>query len=385
MEKEEAVSLRQAMEDMDLQEKQQKGPTPEGETPEDKRLYEAALNEAAELVWQHQHPGKVPEPGAPYRYKPHMRKNSYAHARTASAGLYGTDVAPTGLARDPSMRSFSGSSSNSDGVGSTRGRPSFASSRQTSRTREPGRGSLESQRETVEPRPLKSYGAISGAPPAAQGSRRRSSMKRNISGEIEKPFSGDQIWEEPDSQSPEGSATGSQDSTTQPLRAKPRNPLNRVQFATELHGARPMNAPKINKFEIHRNPPTQSRNPEYTTSHGAATPPKLDNVPRKHGMEIRSEDIRQATSMKLKDRSSKLPTPSAVSDSPGRPIKSRDSAGAATARRRPQSPAESSASSRNSRRKTSLLSLLRRILHPRLRPRHRRRAAHGQPQPLVAT
>ncbi|KAK0656416.1 hypothetical protein B0T16DRAFT_343402 [Cercophora newfieldiana] len=321
MEKEEAVSLRHAMQDMDLKDKAEKSPAAEEESPEDRRLYEAALDEAAELVWQHQNPGKVPQPGAAYRYKPHMRKNSYAHARTASAGMYGGDVAPTGLARDPSMRSVSGSSNDSDGPGSTRSRSSFASSRQTSGAR----GSLESQRRAVpESRPPKSYGSISGMPSAAPGGRRRSSLKRNISGEVQKPFSGDQIWEEPDGSSPGRPNASGQDNTTQPLRVKPKNPLNRVQFAPELHGARPQPTPKLDKYEIYRNPPTQTRNPQYTTNSGADTPPKLDNVPRKHGMEIRGEDIRQATSMKLKDRSSKLPTPSAVSDTPGRPIVSFD-------------------------------------------------------------
>lgn len=40
----------------------------------------------------------------------------------------------------------------------------------------------------------------------------------------------------------------------------------------------------------------------------------------REGMEIRSDDIRAATSKKLKDRSSKLPMPTAVSDRTGRPI-----------------------------------------------------------------
>jgi len=324
MEKEEAVSLRQAMQDMDLKDKSGKDAAPEEESPEERRLYEAALDEAAELVWRHQNPGKVPQPGAAYRYKPHMRKDSYAHARTASAGMYGNDVAPTGLARDPSMRSVSGSSAGSDGPDSAPSRSSFGSSRQASGAREPGRGSSESQRRALpESRTPKSYGAISGASSAAQGGHRRSSLKRNISGEVQKPFSGDQIWEEPNGYSSGGSNVPGQVSSTQPLRAKPKNPLNRVQFAPELHGARPL-APKVDKYEIYRNPPTQTRNPQYTTNNGTETPVNLDNVPRKHGMEVRSDDIRQATSMRLKDRSPKLPTPSAVSDSPGRPIVSFD-------------------------------------------------------------
>ncbi|KAK5652601.1 hypothetical protein OQA88_10362 [Cercophora sp. LCS_1] len=324
MEKEEALSLRQAMEDMDLKDKiDTSKPSPDGESADDKRLYEAALNEAAELVWQHQHPGKVPQPGAPYRYKPHMRKDSYAHARTASAGMYGSDVAPTGLARDPSMRSVSGSSTDSEGQGSARSRPSFASSRHTSGVGELGCGNLEGHRGSS-----KSYGAVSGGPAPMQGGRRRSSLKRNISGEVEKPFSGDQIWEEPDDQSPRGSLGSGQESSAQPLRAKPKNPLNRVQFAPEVSSGpdtAPTSPPKlVSKYEIHRNPPTQTRNPQYTTNHKPELFGARDNVQRKHGMEVRSDDIRQATSMRLKDRSPKLPTPSAVSDNPGRPIVSFD-------------------------------------------------------------
>ena len=329
MEKEEAFSIRQAMEDMDLKEKtgQHTSNGPVGESADDKRIHEAALEEAAELVWQHQNPGKVPQPGAPYRYKPHMRKNSYAHARTASAGLYGNDVAPTGLARDPSMRLVSGSSTDSDGPGSTRGRASFASSHQPG-VKESGRGSLEGQSGKVSgPRNPKSYGSISGGSAAqVQTSRRRSSLKRNISGEVQKPFSGDQIWEEPDSPAPKQGQGSAQDNSVQPLRLKPKNPLNRVQFAPEAPtpDTPPAAAPKLSKHEIHRNPPSQSRNPGYTTNNRHGAPAPDDDVPRKHGMEIRSDDIRQATSMKLKDRSSKLPTPSAVSDNPGRPIVSFD-------------------------------------------------------------
>ncbi|EDN10332.1 predicted protein [Histoplasma mississippiense (nom. inval.)] len=53
--------------------------------------------------------------------------------------------------------------------------------------------------------------------------------------------------------------------------------------------------------------------------------PKGDDTPQtKDGKEIRGDDIRAATSMRLKDRSSKLPMPTVVSDRPGRPIVSFD-------------------------------------------------------------
>lgn len=327
MEKEEAVSLRQAMEDMDLRDQpKQEVDGHDSETSEEKRIYNAALDEAAELVWQHQNPGKLPQPGAAYAYKPHLRKHSYAHARTASAGLYGNDVAPTGLARDPTSRSVSGSSSDSDGLASVRSRSSFSSSRQAS-----GRPSLERPGQPLsDKRTPKSYGSVSGNASMTHQKIRRSSLKRNISGEIQKPFSGDQIWEEePDGRTSTTSDDSTLTGTAQPLRTKPKNPLNRVQFAPGVPpvvDASPPPPPSkvVSKVEIHKNPPSQSRNPGYTMNRRSESPLERDSVPRKHGMEIRSEDIRQATSMKLKDRSPKLPTPSAVSDNPGRPIVSFD-------------------------------------------------------------
>ncbi|KAL2128035.1 hypothetical protein VTI74DRAFT_9823 [Chaetomium olivicolor] len=387
MEKEEAVSLRRAMEDMDLKYKTKAAKDGEAESDEEKRIYNAALDEAAELVWQHQNPGKLPQPGAPYRYRPHLRKNSYAHARTASVGRYGSDVAPTGLARDRHSSSPSGSSSEDDGPESVAGRPSFASSCQTS-SREPAARPLPTTPGTS--RNTKSYGDISTEPGSATPGRSRSRQKRNMSGEVaQKLFSGDQIWEEPDSEmsgQPQGSA---RNETANPLQPKTKDPLNWLQSTLKAAAETktdPAPSPEkvVSKYEIHRNPPSQSRNPQYTTNPRVATlSVQREDVPRKHGMEIRSDDIKQATSMKLKDRSSKLPTPSAVSDSPGRPIKSPDSGKEAPATRPASPPVGSASSSHGSKRKRSLLSLLRAILRPRRR-RHggHRSAAHNPLRPV---
>ncbi|KAI0011256.1 hypothetical protein F4779DRAFT_573995 [Xylariaceae sp. FL0662B] len=313
MEKEEAFSLHQAMDAMDL-----KGQEKDGDKMQDddeSRIYNAALDEAAELVWQHQHGVKHPEPGAPYRYKPHLRKNSYAHARTASAGRYGNDIGATGLARD-SIRSFSPSSSGSD-------RASSPGSR---------RESMDQQRNfSTGSSKAKSYSALGGPPRASSASRRLSSMKRNISGEIERPFSGDQIWEEPESSAPERNPRQPRqprmpaDVQAQALK-KTRNPPNKVQFASESDSdsATAPVSKRVSIVEIHKNSPTQSRNPNYTMNSPSDSPRTSQDTPKKNGMEIRSDDIKQATSMRLKDRSVKLPTPSAVSDSPGRPIVSFD-------------------------------------------------------------
>ncbi|KAK4154026.1 hypothetical protein C8A00DRAFT_33201 [Chaetomidium leptoderma] len=321
MEKEEAVSLRRAMQDMDLKDPPQQGKDGDDENDDDKRIHGAALDEAAELVWQHQNPGKLPQPGAPYRYRPHLRKNSYAHARTASVGRYGSDVAPTGLARDPRSRSVSGSSTEGDSPGSVAGRPSFASSRQAP-SMESGVGMAHNPAAPV--RDPKYFGDIPTGPRSAPSGRSRSRPKRNISGEVHKPFSGDQIWEEPDNETSGQRQGSAPEDTVNPLRPRPRDPFNRIRYTptgSKANSSTPSAEKAVSKSEIHRNPPSQSRNPQYTTSSRAVTPPvQREDVPRKHGIEIRSDDIRQATSMKLKDRSAKLPTPSAVSDRPGRPI-----------------------------------------------------------------
>jgi hypothetical protein len=318
MEKEEVVSLRQAMHDMDMKDSPGKA-----EESSDQRLYKAALQEASELVWQHQNPQARPPPGAPYRYKQHLRKNSYAHARTASSGRYGDNILPSGLARDPTSRSVSGSSTGSDPYSSARSRSSIGSTGPRDSLEETGRPSGEQK-------PTKSYGALNGPPISINNHRRRSSMKRNISGEIERPFSGDQIWEEPETARPQQALSAlPMSDEVQPLRIKPKDPMNRVQFAPDVPmpdspEVKPAN--RLHRAEIHRNPPSQSRNPQYRHNlppvEGLS--PKQPSVTRKNGMEVRSEDIRDATSMRMRDRSPKLPTPSAVSDSPGRPIVSFD-------------------------------------------------------------
>lgn len=302
------------MEDKDARD----SPSP---TSDEERIYQAALDEAAELVWQHQHGVKPPEPGTPYRYKQHLRQNSYAHARAASAGLYGDEIEPSGLARDSvsrsASRSVSGGSDSSNG--------SMSKSRKSPT-------SPEASRSVSPPKQSKPYVGLPGSSRVAMSHRRRSSTKRKSSGS--KPFSADQIREEPEGASSERSSSPNKDEApaTEGLRSKHRSPFNRVSFAPESppsssdSPAHP--TAKVHRYDIHRNAPSQSRNPLYTTNTSAERPstpevPKKD-VPKKHGMEIRSDDIRQATSMRLKDRSPKLPTPTAVSDRPGRPIVSFD-------------------------------------------------------------
>ncbi|KUJ20265.1 uncharacterized protein LY89DRAFT_715694 [Mollisia scopiformis] len=335
MEKEEAVSLREAMEDMDLKKQE-----------EEARLHTAAQDEASELVWQHQHPTAAISPDAPYRYNDHLRKNSYQHARTQSVGRYGGIGMVTGLARNIAPRSVSGGSSSSGGMASQRGRMSGDFSDKGSRperTLSPETtGQISAEFSAEGGSSKKSYGSMSNSNRPQGSSRRKSSGKRNVSGELAGMFTGEQIWEEPEQESDESAGRGRTQNTSDipaPLRIKPRNPLNRVQFAHEMAPRSSSTPPepikRLSTSEIHRNPPTQSRNPDYTAnsllpapvaSETKSVPPEeVPTVPMKDGLEIRSDEIRQATSMRLKDRSPKLPTPTVVSDKPGRPIVSFDS------------------------------------------------------------
>ncbi|KJZ79097.1 hypothetical protein HIM_01248 [Hirsutella minnesotensis 3608] len=293
MEKEEAVSLREAMQEMDIREAGK-----EGSEDDESRLYNAALDEAAELVWQHQNGVRPPQPDGPYRYKPHLRRNSYAFARTASASGRGEDFVPSGLGRDVVSRSVSVSSTDSNGS-----------------SHSPRKSGKATQAAENTGKATKSYGTV------GQG-RRRTSLKRDISGEIERPFSGDQIWEEPEASSSTSKAPSAGRASPDKLNSKTQSPFNRTRL--ESSRGRSGFSKSLNQVEIHRNPPSQSRNPLYTTNPPTSNPEPHVPVPRKNGVEVRSDDIRAATSRRLKDRSVRLPEPTAVSDSPGRPIVSFD-------------------------------------------------------------
>ncbi|KAG9248376.1 hypothetical protein BJ878DRAFT_549279 [Calycina marina] len=322
MEKEEAVSLRDAMEDMDFKKQE-----------EEERLFNAAQEEASELVWQHQNPVPAINPHAPYGYKDHLRKNSYQHARTQSAGPYTGVGVTTGLGRDV-PRSVSGGSTNNLEMmshsrvssGSSEG-SEFGSSKATESI---PRSSVESTRNLASLKSRKPHGSITKNNRPEGARRIRSSGKRNISGELSVPFTGEQIWEETEEESTARGRSTEAQVISPPLRVKARDPLNRVQFVQDIgrSSSTPAEPTKtLYRSEIHRNPPSQSRNPAYMANSTSPNKPAEVEAPvvqTKDGLEIRSEEIRQATSMRLKDRSPKLPTPTVVSDKPGRPIVSFD-------------------------------------------------------------
>jgi len=142
----------------------------------------------------------------------------------------------------------------------------------------------------------------------------------------------DHIYEEPNDPVKE-TAEAKPDfsrSDSSALQNKPRNALPLAKKPLPWLRDRKSNGSvrdKISQFDIHKNSPSQSRNPSYIRNAPApSSPPTQEQppVPMREGKEIRSDDIRAATSKRLADRSEKLPMPTAVSDRFGRPIVSFD-------------------------------------------------------------
>ncbi len=324
MEKQEARSLREALEDMDLQ--------------DEERLHAGAQQEASELVWQHKNPSASHRnPGAPYSYTEHLKKR--AHAESESVGQYGELGSGQG-SEQTGHRSVSDSSKSpkSDSNMSNASRKSSGSSVEVRKANVDA---------TIKGHPLwdspqkKFYMNLPFQLPSSlkSGHRRTSGPKlRKSSGGLFRNPS-DKIYEEP-----EDNKRGPGDGVTKgitviaPLKPKARNSISQVQTASQPV-LRSATAPieeskKLSRFEIHRNPPSQSRNPSYLQNPLPPTPPDSGTgsdhdgdvvVPgKKDGIEIRSDEIRAATSLRMKDRSPKLPSPTVVSDQKGRPIVSFD-------------------------------------------------------------
>ncbi|KAF4981463.1 hypothetical protein F66182_17162, partial [Fusarium sp. NRRL 66182] len=161
-------------------------------------------------------------------------------------------------------------------------------------------------------------GRVNFALPSEDGSpeaHRVAPRTRTVSNESSKGIfrnPKDSIYEEPEDSSMQTDDHTSYANVRSALKVKPRNSL-------------PQGA----------NPPVRTRNPLYTTNaplqpnqeskkKDDAEQQEEEEVRTKDGKEVRSDDIRAATSMKLKDRSEKLPMPTAVSDRLGRPIVSFD-------------------------------------------------------------
>ncbi|KAF7185007.1 LIM domain-containing protein C4F6.12 [Pseudocercospora fuligena] len=339
MQKQESKSLRQALQDMDLREEQ--------------KMHAAARDEAAELVWKHQNPEAA---DGPYRnpdlkdYRSHLRKGSYSRTFSQGSG--------SGSQRSASDGSQSSNPASGDGSASIEPRKYVI----------PRKVSPPSNEVSVPKKRRESNGksydqiASSVAQDIAVAHRRVSSGSKRapiriMSGEKKKfMHPDDRIWEDPEEgQSPAKSKAPTiiQEERRESVPAAPsqhvpsyirKNPFARVRAHVDrmersnsaptlqtLPGAR---SPRHDRVEIHRNPPSQSRNALYTSNEPLSLPPTPPRdtghdaedeiapkrTPTKNGIEIRGDDIRSATSKSRRDYSPALPRPTVVSDKPGRPI-----------------------------------------------------------------
>lgn len=302
-EKEESHQLREALEEIDQQD-------------EETRIYLAAQQEAADLVWKHCNPKAAEgEKVAAYRNPDLPKKEqitrrlhgsqselnqSFRHSRSGSIEpMQPGHSRSNSLAHEYTKR---GSIGSSNLAGSPR--------QQTT--------SVMEQSKRFEDQEKKS--------------RRRSGGRLVSNGSSKGVFKNpeDQIYEEPGELVQQPISEAPEESTKLALRTKNRNSLPRTP--RPLPG-KPLDdeigdKPKIDRYEIYRNPPTQSRNASYLAND---TPPRqpetvceLPSEGFSPQIEMRDDDIRAATSMRRKDRSPNLPTPSAVSDRFGRPIVSFD-------------------------------------------------------------
>ena len=315
VEQDEARAIRVAMEDLDL--------------AQEEKLFEAARDEAAELVWKHCNPQAAENnPNAPYSYPGLAKKGSAPRSRSVEPKDQDLQRANSKLRKRHSMSSAaSGSRSSSLQSNGQGGSTDTSASNKTS--------SSTKGKKDESPALAK---AISDLPDFKQR-RRSSGPRRTTSGSLfQNP--NDQIYEEPEEEAPSAPAPKPAiTATAEPPKADKlplgirRNPFMRFQSIKGNPMMRSNTDPtmaskRLDRYEIQRNPPTQSRNAAYTLNSGEAKPAELakadvENVPEvkmKDGKEIRSDELRAATGFRLKDRSPKLPTPTAVSDAPGRPI-----------------------------------------------------------------
>lgn len=324
-EQDEARAVRVAMEKLELA----------GE----EKLYDAARDEAAELVYKHRHPNAADNaPNAPYAY-PGLRKKGTERSRSVEREEPDLQRKNSKLRKRHSMGSTTSGGSRSSSLQSNSGLNGSDSS--TQGIEAPSRpGSKDSSKTGGKVSEISSTlkKAISDLPDFKHR-RVSSGSRRKASGSL---FSNpnDQIYEEPEEEVPLAPAPTPAVETPTPAKlplGMRRNPFMRFQSIKGNPMVRSNTDPvmgnkRLDRYEIQKNPPSQSRNAGYTLNSSAAKPAvekkdDAENEPEikmKDGKEIRSEELRAATGFRLKDRSAKLPTPTMVSDSPGRPIVSFD-------------------------------------------------------------
>ncbi|MCJ1273660.1 hypothetical protein MMC21_001453 [Puttea exsequens] len=314
MERQEARSLREALEDMDMR--------------DEAKLQVAAQDEASELVLQHQKDGSTAKsPYQPYNYRAHLEKG--AHARSQSVGWHSVD------GHNPGKRSVSDGSNSSNNSKRSPGSqcPANISFDTFKRTAESDAGASRGHVQWDSPQKRAYMSLISAGSPINISGRRRSSgpRARHPSGGLFRNPD-DKIYEEPDNTTITATVAGSHTSKIPgPLMKKSRNAVPDSSTLRQRWERSRVSSdevkPRFHRSEIHKNPPSQSRDPSYTRNETPQTPVHTsqiqsdqDSRSTREGREVRSDDIRAATSKPMRDRSPKLPSPTVISDRPGRPI-----------------------------------------------------------------
>ena len=320
-EQDEARAVRRAMEELDL--------------AQEEKLFEAARDEAAELVYKHRNPDAPGTgPGAPYAYPGLAKNGSTQRSRSVEPKEQDLQRANSKLRKRHSIGSSTSGSRSSSLQSNGPGNSSDSSVKTNGAIgSSPTKVGFNMIGKAAEPSALAK--ATSDLPDFKNG-RRSSGSRRTISGSLFKNPN-DQIYEEPEEEVPVAPAPTPVVAEPTKLEKLPlgvrRNPFMRFQSIKGNPMTRSNTDPilltkRFDRYEIQKNPPTQSRNAAYTLNttlakSGEDRTSNVENEPdvkMKEGKEIRSDDIRAATGFRLKDRSAKLPTPTAVSDAPGRPI-----------------------------------------------------------------
>lgn len=276
MEKQETHSLTRALQERDAR--------------EDARVYAAAQQEAAHLVWKHQNPHS-PYVNPDFDFRRHLKQGS--HARSQSIGPFQQLYVRKRDSSDADDTLAVGSRNVSSGSNKTTSTQSTASGGSTSTklggVRHSFSGSIRERAIAGLSLPIRKSRRFSGR--RSGGSTSREASDEASMAPFPNPV--DRIFEESD-ETPEAPPPLHQTSD-RPLRVRSRNTSLGVSLS---------DAPSkvTTKFKLD-DPPANILSPRY-----------------KDGIEVRGDDIRAATSMKLKDRSPRLPQPSIVSSRPGRPI-----------------------------------------------------------------
>lgn len=316
VERDEARAVRIAMEQLDLKEEQ--------------GLYDAARDEAADLVWKHRNPDAPgASPNAPYPYPEPSGKSASQRSRSLGRGEQDLQRTNSKLRKRNSMGS-SASGSRSSSLQSRRAGSGSSVTATAGLSTSPTESSLNGTKLEE----AKSHPSVTFAVDP-KDKRKSSGSRRKVSGSLFKNPD-DQIYEEPEEEQPTPAPAPAAANLPAPAKLPlgvRRNPFARVQLSKDNNLVRSntdpiIGAKRFDRYEIQNNPPSQSRNAAYTrnslapkaSEEGTSDVENDPDTKMKDGKEIRSEDIRAATGFKLKDRSEKLPTPTMVSDSPGRPI-----------------------------------------------------------------